>query len=191
MSFGGRAASAVAGPPAGEAIQIRASWVKHLLLALPCAYLAVIGGRGLDSGIGDWQINLALVAFGIGATVVLLAMGFSRKPVLSIDAEGIRCRRPDLGLLPWRAVAGLGLGRAPFARTVLIVAVDEAQLTPEAAERVKRERSSILAGPQATRYRGKLAGYPTVSISIALLAISPRALRRILESEIRYDDGDA
>jgi hypothetical protein len=36
-----------------------------------------------------------------------------------------------------------------------------------------------------------MAGYPTVPISIALLAITPRELRRILESEIRYDGAPA
>jgi hypothetical protein len=173
--------------PAGTAIHIHASRWKYALLALPCAYLALVGGSGLAKGMGDRVLDFGLVGFGLLAAAVLLYMGFDRRPVLSIDAEGIRCRRPNLGLLPWRAVAGLGLGRAAFARNVLIIAIDESELAPEAAERLKRERSSVLAGPEATRYRGDMAGHPTVSVSLALLAVSPRRLQRILEDEIRYD----
>lgn len=173
------------------AIRIYASRLKHALLALPCGYLAVVGWRSLATGMGDSSLALGLIAFGLGGAVVLLAMGFSRQPVLTIDAGGLHCRRPPLGFVPWAAIAGIGLGRAPLARTALILAIDERALTPEAAERVKRERSSLLSGPEANRYRGRMAGYPTVPISIALLAITPRELRRILESEIRYDGAPA
>ena len=107
------------------------------------------------------------------------------------DAKGIYCRRPAFGLIPWAAVAGMGLGRAAFRRMFWIIAIDEAAMSPDALERLKRNRGSSLMSPELARYQGKMAGYPTVQISVALLAISPKQLRALLAEKVHYAKAEA
>ena len=172
---------------AGRAIVIYASKFKHLVLSLPCGYLAAMGIQLLTGGAAPDTLNIGLVVIGGGAAIVLLVLGFSPKPVLVIDDNGLYCRRPNIGLVPWAGIAGMGLGRAMLIRNVLIVAIDEAALPAETVERLKRERGSFLLHPELARYRGKMAGYPTVQISIALLATTPRALQQAMEEKVRYE----
>lgn len=174
------------GGSGSEAVRIHASKLKYFLMALPCAYLAVLGAHGIQSGIGPQGLEYALVAGGAIAAVVLLLTGFSREPVLVIDAEGIYCRRPAYGLIPWRAIAGIAFGRGLFPRAVLIVAYDEAALAPEEAARLKRQRPSVLMNPRLAAYRGPLDGHPTVQIPLVMLAVRPRRLKDLLQREIRY-----
>jgi hypothetical protein len=176
---------------AEAAIRVFPSRFKHAVLALPCLYVMVMGIQLLTGGAPPDSLNIGMTLFGGGGAIVLVAVGFSPRPVLVIDAQGIFCRRPDFGLIPWRAVAGLGLGRAAFSRSVLIIAVDEEVLSAAELERLKRERSSLLMNPQMARFRGDMAGHPTVQISIALLAVSARELRAVLEERVNYEGEDA
>ena len=182
-------ASHFAGEQGGR-LEIHASKIKHVVLALPCFYLALIGIKLLADGASPDALNLGMVVFGFLSTAVLLHMGFQPKPILTIDADGITCRRPDFGLIPWESVAGMGLGRAAFQRTVLIIAIDETTMSPDALERLKHNRGSTIMSPELARYQGKMAGHPTVQVSIALLAIKPKRLRAILEEKVHYDDVD-
>ncbi len=172
---------------ADEAIRIYPSKIKHAVLVLPCLYVMVMGIQLLAGGAAPDSLNIAMVLFGGGGAVVLLFVGFAGKPVLVLDREGVFCRRPNFGLIPWEAVAGLGLGRAAFSRSVLIIAVDEERVSGADLQRLKRERGSLFMNPQMARFRGDMAGHPTVQVSIALLAISPRQLRAILEERINYE----
>ena len=96
---------------ADEAIRVYPSKIKHAVLVLPCLYVMVMGIQLLAGGAPPDSLNIAMLLFGGGATVVLLFVGFANKPVLVIDGDGVYCRRPDFGLIPWEAVTGLGLGR--------------------------------------------------------------------------------
>jgi len=172
---------------AAESVRVFNSRLKHFLLALPCAYLAVMGAHAVRSGTGPEGFGYALVAIGGIAAAVLMLQGFNRQPVLTIDAEGIHCRRPAVGLLPWPAITGLGFGRGMFSRVVLMVAYDEAALDAEAAARLKRERPSALFGPRLGRYQGRMAGQPTVQIPLSMLAVRPARLQRLLEQYVHYE----
>jgi hypothetical protein len=172
---------------ADEAIRIYPSKIKHVVLVLPCLYVMVMGYQLLAGGAPPDSLNIAMLLFGSGATVVLLFVGFSKNPVLVIDGDGVYCRRPDFGLIPWEAVTGLGLGRAAFSRSVLIIALDEEVLSQAELERLKRERGSLFMNPQMARFRGDMAGHPTLQISISLLAVSARELRAALEKRVNYE----
>ena len=172
---------------ADAAIRIYPSKIKHAVLVLPCLYVMVMGYQLLAGGAPPDSLNIAMLLFGGGATVVLLFVGFANKPVLVIDGDGVYCRRPNFGLIPWEAVTGLGLGRAAFSRSVLIIAVDEEVLSEEELERLKRERGSLFMNPQMARFRGDMAGHPTLQISIALLAVTARELRVVLEQRVNYE----
>lgn len=181
-------------PPAGAAadtVRIHASRFKHFLLALPCAYLAVLGAQAVKGGTGPDGVGIALIAFGVLAAGVLMLVGFSRDPVLVVDDAGIFCRRPALGLIPWHAIVGLGLGRGLLSRAVLVVGYDEAALESEAVERLKRERPSALLGPRLGRFRGEMAGHPTVQIPLSMLAVRPARLQRLLEERLDSAAGPA
>lgn len=172
------------GPP--ETVRIYPSRLKHLMLTVPCALLALAGLRALEEGAGSLASALALIVFGAAGCAVLAAMGFSRAPVLIFDADGIRCRRPALGLVPWRAIVGLAIARAALARSVLVIAYDEAELDDEARARLSRERPSALNRPRLSRQLGEVARRPTVQVPLSMLAVSPRRLRRLLEQEVQY-----
>jgi hypothetical protein len=172
---------------AGEAIRVYPSRFKHAVLVLPCLYVLVMGIQLLAGGAPPDSLNVGMILFGAGATVVLLFVGFSSQPVLVIDRDGVYCRRPNFGLIPWEAVTGLGLGRAAFSRSVLIIAVDEEVLSEAELARLKHERGSLFMDPQLARFRGDMAGHPTLQISIALLAVSARELRAVLEKRVRYE----
>ncbi len=175
----------------GERLEIYASRIKHAILALPCLYLGLIGIKVLAQGGEVNALNVGMVVFGFLSTAVLLHMGYQPKPIVVVDAKGIYCRRPAFGLIPWAAVAGMGLGRAAFQRTFWIIAIDEAAMSPDALERLKRNRGSSLMSPELARYQGKMAGYPTVQISVALLAISPKQLRALLAEKVHYAKAEA
>ena len=99
-----------------EPIAAYNSKIKLGILAAPCVLVALAAAYGAINGI-DWLgggtvLHWAAAAIGGLTAFTLLQMAFDKKPVLIIDDEGIRCRRPDVGLIPWRAVVGLGRGQA-------------------------------------------------------------------------------
>ena len=168
-----------------EAVRIYASRIKHAALAMPAFIIMTLGIQAVASGVPFDAFHAGVIAIGGISGVILLYMGFDTKPVLVIDADGITCRRPRTGLIPWQAITGLGLGRAPIVRTVLLVAVDETAVVQDVKTRLKRQGFSLL-NPTMARSQGQLAGMPTLQISVALLAVTPRQLQRLLEEKIHY-----
>ncbi len=172
--------------PSEGRVEIHASRFKHGLVALACFYVALLGWKVLQQPGETTTLGVAMIVTGIVCGIGMAMIGFSPKPVLVIDGEGITCRRPNFGHLPWSAITGIGLGRASFHRTALIIAYDKAALGPEHAEQLRREVGSLLMSPELMRYRGEMAGYPTVQISIAMLGIRPAEMHRILEQQVSY-----
>ena len=98
---------------------------------------------------------------------VLIATGKSDNPELANDVDPV------------------------LAHAANTIAIDEAAMSPDALERLKRNRGSSLMSPELARYQGKMAGYPTVQISVALLAISPKQLRALLAEKVHYAKAEA
>ena len=117
------------------------SKLKLGILSLPCFVVVAIGLQGIVTGVsmlgGGMMTHLAAAGIGALTALTLLQMAFDNKPVLVIDENGITCRRPDIGTIPWRAVVGLGTSRAAVLRRVLMVAVDESKLDEKARQHLK------------------------------------------------------
>ncbi len=170
-------------------IEIMASKGKYLGMAMPCLLVALAAfdalhrGASIAEGTGmGLDIGVFLVAFVSAATLIYL--GFDRKPVLTIDAAGIRCRRPDIGVIPWDRVMGMGFARPTAFRRQLLIAVDT-----ENDSALQRRLKSFTAGGfnrGAAHFRGQMQGLPTVQIPISMLAIKQPDLQRLLEERISY-----
>tara|TARA_R110002167_G_scaffold156583_3_gene351313 strand:- start:1280 stop:1882 length:603 start_codon:yes stop_codon:yes gene_type:complete len=175
----------------GAPIVLRDSVFKLLALASPCIAVTAISLYGAAGGLaelgGNTSTQLALAAIGGLTALVLLRMAFDRRPVLIIDENGITCRRPDTGTIPWRAVAGLGITKSIMLRKVLLIAVDEAELDDKAQVHAK-ERTGLMSilSPQVARFQGQLAGHPMISIPVAYLSISTRGLRDQINEKIHF-----
>jgi len=177
----------------GQAEPITAynSRVKLGILAVPCVVVAVAAAYGAINGI-DWLGGgtvLHWAAAGIGALTAftLLQMAFDRTPVLIIDDEGIRCRRPDVGMIPWRAVVGLGTSKATLLRKVLMIAVDDAELDEQAARHMRRRVGMFAAfSPQVAKFEGQMTGWPSIHVPISYFAIAPGELEKLLAEKIQF-----
>jgi hypothetical protein len=106
--------------------------------------------------------------------------------VLEIDDRGITCRRPPTGLIPWPAIAGLGLGRVSILRSVLLIAIDEPHAAPELRQRVRRYRASGLLSPSVARFQGQMRRESTIQIPISMLAVGAQELQALLQERVRY-----
>ncbi len=169
-------------------VEIHASRIKHGMLGIACIYVAYLGWHVWQYPGDAATLGVMMMAVGAICTVGMFWMGFATAPALVIDASGIQCRRPNFGLIPWSAIQGIGLGRANLQRNALIIAYDPDALPPEQVERMKREVGSMLMSPNIARYQGKMAGFPTVVVSTALLAVRPAELERILTENVHYED---
>ena len=174
-----------------EAIEISSSLAKLVVLSIPSFLIGAFAAFDMSQGQGlvsqSKFAQMTAVALGFITGGVLLQMGFDRKPVLRIDHEGIHCRRPNTGLIPWSAIAGLAVGRALLVRAVLMVAIDP-ESDPRLLERLRRHTSGGMFGmlsPQAQRFRGQLQTRPVVQIPVSLLAASPQQIRQIIEERVQ------
>jgi hypothetical protein len=114
-------------------------------------------------------------------------MAFDKTPVLIIDDEGIRCRRPDIGLIPWRAVVGLGTSKATLLRKVLMIAVDDAELDEQAARHMRRRVGLFAAfSPQVAKFEGQMTGWPSIHVPISYFALSSGELEKLLAEKIQF-----
>lgn len=178
-----------AGEGRDESVRIYASRLKLGLLATPCLIVAYGGLQALLTGAGSgWLYDVGMILAGLGSGLVLLQMGFTSEPVIEIDARGITCRRPKIGLLPWHAVAGLAIGRVALLRSVLMIALDERAAGPALMERLKPHLTSGTLSPTVTRFKGQMQDRPTIQVAIAFLATSPHDLQRLIEEKVRYAD---
>lgn len=193
MSSGDRTDDAPATPADADEhdrpIEIMASKRKYLFMALPCLLISFAGLDALRRGVSITESNgmgidigVFLVALATAATLIYL--GFDRKPVLTIDADGIRCRRPAIGLIPWERVMGMGFARPTAFRRQLLVAVDT-ENDIELQQRLKHSTAGAF-NRGAAHFRGQMQGLPTVQIPISMLAITQNELQRLLEERINY-----
>ncbi len=174
-----------------EPITAYNSKLKLGILATPCllagfasAYAALNGIDLLGGGTG---IHLAAAAIGGLTAFTLLQMAFDKSPVLIIDDEGIRCRRPDVGLIPWRAVVGLGTSKATLLRKVLMIAVDDAELDEQAARHMRRRVGMFAAfSPQVAKFEGQMTGWPSIHVPISYFALSSAQLEKLLAEKVRF-----
>jgi hypothetical protein len=171
-----------------DAIRIYTSKWKMGGLAIPCFFIAYAGLDGLATGAlaRSSLVDGMLMAIGIGCGLVLLWMAFEKQPVLVIDRRGITCRRPPTGLIPWSAVAGLGLGKVSIIRAVLLVAIDEPSAHGPLGDRLKRYKASTFFSPTVARFQGQMKGNTTIQIPISLLDVKREALQRMLEERVHF-----
>jgi hypothetical protein len=186
MRGGGKSTKAEPQP-----VEIPSSLPKLVILSIPSFLIGIFAAYDMSQAQGvvaqSRFAQVAAVALGCITGGVLLQMGIDRKPVLRIDHEGIRCRRPNTGLIPWSAVAGLAVGRALLVRSVLMVAI-ETDADPKLLERLRRYTTGGMLGmltPQARRFRGQLQGRLVVQIPISMLAASPQDIQRIIEERVQ------
>ena len=166
------------------------SKLKMAVLSLPCF---VIIGSGLTGVItGESLLNLApsmqWAAMGIAAVTAftLLQMGFDPKPVLVIDEDGIRCRRPDIGLIPWNAIVSAGTAKAALMRRVLMIAVDAAELDEKARRHVKERVGLFNAlSRNVAKFEREMAGHPTIQITLSSFSIPTSRLEAQIEALFR------
>ena len=167
------------------------SKIKMSLMAAPCLMATGVGAFAVITGsnpLGGGPIMHA-AAGGIGALTafVLLQMGFDSRPTLIIDENGITCRQPDIGTVPWEAIVGLGVSKAAVLRKVLMIAVDDSALDDQARKHV-RNRVGLLSflSPQVARFEGQMAGRPTIHIPIAYFTVSMRELERQIAEKVTF-----
>jgi hypothetical protein len=171
-----------------DAIRIYTSKWKMGGLALPCFFVAYAGLDGLMAGglVRSSLVDGMLLVIGIACGLVLLWMAFETTPVLVIDRRGITCRRPPTGLVPWSAIAGLGLGKVSIIRAVLLIAIDEPAAHGPLADKIKRYKASTIFSPTVARFQGQMNRNTTIQVPISLLAVTGEELQQMLEERVRY-----
>ena len=167
------------------------SKAKMVTMSVPCLMAAGVGIQALLTGTnplgGGPVMHMAVVGISTLTAFVLLQMGFDRKPMLVIDEEGILCRRPDIGLIPWRAVIGLGTSKATLLRNVLMVAVDEEELDEKTRKHVRNRLGFFAAfSPRVAKFEGQMKGHPTIHIPISYFSISVSELEREIAEKIKF-----
>jgi hypothetical protein len=180
-------------PPGGELPerQFHASKLKLGLLIVPCllgAGAALQSDTKPEFAITDiaW-VNGAALAICLFVAFLLLRMAMEKEPVVVLNADGLHCRRPPVGSIPWSAVVGIAAGRAVLMRRVLMVGVDPQQLDAQGREYFKNSVGALaLISPQVNRFQRYSQGYPTVSIPISLLAASPSTIERAVREHVNH-----
>ncbi len=177
--------------PSTEPIIAYNSKIKLGILATPCLLAAIAALYAALTGVdifgGGTGLHLAAAFIGGLTAFTLLQMAFDKKPVLVIDDEGIRCRRPDVGLIPWQAVVGIGTSKATLLRKVLMVAVDENELGEQAARHMRRRVGLFGAfSPQVAKFEGQMTGWPSIHVPISYFAMSAPELERLLAEKIQF-----
>jgi len=177
--------------PGDAPIVAHNSRVKMVMLAAPCLAAVVVGLYGVLTGQsplgGGIVTHAAAAAIGALTAFTLLQMAFDRKPVLIIDEDGITCRRPDVGTIPWAAVVGMGTSRATLLRKVLMIAVDDSELDDRARRHVRRRVGLFSAfSPGVARFEGQMTGRAMINIPISYFDVSLRDLERQIKDKVRY-----
>ncbi len=167
------------------------SKLKLGILAGPCVLVAGVSLTAAITGQdilgGGTMLHLSGAFIGALTAFVLLQMAFDKKPILIIDDEGIRCRRPDVGLIPWHAVVGIGTSKATLLRRVLMIAVDDNELEPQAARHMRRRVGMFAAfSPQAAKFEGQMLGWPSIHVPISYFGMSVNELEKQLAEKVQF-----
>lgn len=171
-----------------DSVEIYRSRWKHCALAIAPAYFGAVGVHRLLQGPPSFFL-FALIAIGFGAAAWLIWSGFDKSPALVIDGRGITVNTPQIGLIPWRAVAGLGASRAPIVRSVLLIAIDEEEAGPELMARLKMHfAGGFMVNPAVARFRAQVLNRPVLQVKMALLDVSRAELQRVLQERVRVSE---
>ncbi len=170
-----------------EPIAIRDSKLTVGILVAPCLAIVGIGLWGLLSGQsllggGVWT-QLAAIGIAAFVGVTLLRMGLDPEPVVLVDRRGVTCRRPDVGLIPWRAVIAISVARTVVVRQLVLITVDESELD-EAAREIVQSRISLFSAlsRNVAQLERRSVGHGTISVSVS------RYIMPLDELESRIDD---
>jgi hypothetical protein len=169
-----------------DTVEFRRSRLKFAALSVAPLYFGAVGLRQLVLGEPLTVFLGGLVAVGLGSAASLLWLAYDRTPALVIDGRGIAVNWPKIGLIPWSAVAGLAVGRAPFVRSVLMIALDPDEAGPELMAKAQPHlASSLLPNPAANRFRAQVRNAPILQVKIAFLDASRAEVQRVLEERVR------
>lgn len=169
-----------------ESVEFRRSPIKFAALAIAPAYFGAAGVVQLLRGEPLTVFLGGLVLVGLGSAASLLWLAYDRTPVMVIDRRGLTLNWPKIGLIPWEAVGGLAVGRAPFVRSVLMIALDPDQAGPELmAQAQPHLASSMVPNPAANRFRAQVRNAPILQVKIAFLDASRADVQRVLEERVR------
>lgn len=169
-----------------EAVEIHRSRLKLGGLALPPAYFGVVGARELLMGQPPSVFLVGLVLVGFVSAGALLWLAFDKTPAIVIDRRGVTLNWPRVGLIPWPAVAGMGLGRVPIVRSVLLIALDEQAAGPELMARARPHlSSSMLPNPGIAHFRQQVRNQPVLQVKIAFLDASRAEVERVLKERVQ------
>lgn len=177
-------------PSASRVVRIHASKLKLGLLVVPCVLAVVItlqADGAPEFALENLRIvHFAAIAIAIAVGGIVLHMAFEKAPVLVLDEDGIHCRRPPIGLIPWASVIAVGAGRATLMRRVLMIAAESSRLPPEARDYAKNSMGALtLISPQLGRFALKTRGAVRFYIPISLLAMSAPEIERTVQGFIQ------
>lgn len=179
-------------------VRIHSSKVKLGLLVIPCVLAVIVtlqADNMPDFTLEDLRIvHYAAIAIAIAVGGIVLHMAFEKAPVLVLNDEGIYCRRPPIGTIPWQAVVAVGVGNATLMRRVLMIATDPVHLGPKAREFAKNSTGALtLISPQMGRFALRTKGTVRFYIPISMLDMSGPKIERLVQDFIREyleQDGD-
>jgi hypothetical protein len=169
-----------------DSVEIYRSRLKLGGLALPPAYFGAVAAQQLLTGAPVSVFLVGLVLLGFGTAAALLRLAFDKDPAIVIDRRGVTLNWPRVGLVPWAAIAGMGVSRAPIVRSILMIALDEEAAGPDLMARVKPHLAGGLAmNPSVARFRHQVHSQAVLQVKIAFLDASRREVQRVLEERVR------
>lgn len=169
-----------------DSVEIYRSRLKLGGLAIAPAYFGLVAVHRLLAGDPPSAFLIGLIIVGFGSAGAMLWMAMQKEPAIVIDRRGITLNWPRVGLIPWSAVAGLAVARAPFVRAVLLIALDEEAAGPELMARAKPHLASgMMMNPAAARFRVQVHNQPILQVKIAFLDASRSEVQRVLEERVR------
>lgn len=169
-----------------ESVEIHRSRLKLGGLSLAPAYFATVAARQLLMGEPPSFFLVGLVLVGFVSAGALLWLAFDKEPAIVLDRRGLTLNWPRVGLIPWEAIAGMGVTRAPIVRSVLLIALDEQAAGPELMARAQPHLAGgMLPNPAVARFRQQVQNQPVLQIKIVFLDASRREVQRVLEERVR------
>lgn len=169
-----------------ESVEIYRSRLKLGGLSIAPAYFGFVAAYRLLAGDPPSAFLIGLLVIGFGSAGSMLWMAMQKEPAIVIDRRGITLNWPRVGLIPWEAVAGLAVSRAPFIRSLLLIALDEQAAGPELLARARPHLASgMMTNPAAARFRAQVQNQPVLQVKIAFLDASRAEVQRVLEERVR------
>ena len=169
-----------------ERVEIRRSAWKMGGLAIAPAYFGIEAVRALAMGEPPSVYLIGLLVIGFGSAGALLWLAFDKEPAIVIDRRGVTVNWPRVGLIPWGAVAGMAVTRAPIVRSILLIALDEREAGPELMAKAQPHLAGgMIPNPAVTRFRQQVQNQPVLQVRIAFLDASRSEVQRVLEERVR------